>query len=233
MSDSFRYHGLQHTRLLWPSLSPRVCSSSCPLNRWCYSTISSSAVLFSFCLQSSPASGSFPIIWLFTSGSQSIGALPSASVLPMSIRGWFPLGLTGSISLLLKEISAETTLLLLLLLSHFSHVWLCNSTDRSTPGCPVLHYLPEFAQVHVHWVGDAIQPSHPWSPPSPCAFTFPSIRVFSNESVLHIRWPKYWSFSFSISPSNEYLGLISFRIDWFDLLEVQGTLTSLLQHFFP
>ena len=83
---------------------------------------------------------------------------------------------------------------------------------------------------HVHRVSDAIQPSHPLPSPSPPASIFPSIRVFSSESVLHIRQPKYWSFSFGISPSNEYSGLISFRMDWFDLLAVQGTLKSLLQH---
>ena len=97
-------------------------------------------------------------------------------------------------------------------------------------GFPVLHYLPEFAQTHIHWVGDAIQPSHPLSSLSPLPSIFPSIRVFSNESALLIRWPKYWSFSFSICPSNVYLSLISFRIGWFDLLAVQGTLKGLLQH---
>ena len=102
--------------------------------------------------------------------------------------------------------------------------------DCSTSGFPVLHYLLEFAQTHVHGVDDAIQPSHPLSSLLPLPSIFPSIRIFSNESVLRIRWPKYWSFSFSISPSNEYSGLISFRIDWFDLLAVQGTLKSLLQH---
>ena len=101
--------------------------------------------------------------------------------------------------------------------------------NHSTPGLPVHHQLPESTQTHVHCVGDAIQPSHPLLSPSPPPI-FPSIRVFSNESALRIRWPKYWSFSFSISPSNEYLGLISFTIDWFDLLAVQGTLKSLLQH---
>ena len=110
-----------------------------------------------------------------------------------------------------------------------SHLTLCNTMACSTPGFPVLRYLPEFAQTHVNWVGDVIQPSHPLLPPSPPTSVFPSIRVFSSESDLCIRWPKYWSFSFSISPSNEYLGLISFRIDWFDLLTVQGTLKSLLQ----
>ena len=95
------------------------------------------------------------------------------------------------------------------------------------PGFPVHHQLLELTQTYVHQVGDAIQPSHPLSSPS---LAFNLIRVFSKESVLCIRWPKYWSFSFSISPSNEYSGLISFRIDWFDLLAVQGTLKSLLQH---
>ena len=105
---------------------------------------------------------------------------------------------------------------------------LCNLMDCSTPGFSVLRHLLEFAQSHVHWVSDAIQPSHPLSPlllPS----IFPSIHVFSNELALAIRWPKYWNFNF-ISPSNDYSGLIFFRIDWFDHLAVQGTLKRLLQH---
>ena len=97
----------------------------------------------------------------------------------------------------------------------------------SMPGFPVHHYLPEFTQTHVHYV-NAIQPSL-W-PPSPPLSVFSSIRIFSNESALCISWPKYWSFSFNITPSNEYSGFISFRIDWLDLLDVQGTLKSLLQH---
>ena len=113
----------------------------------------------------------------------------------------------------------------------FSHSVVSDSLrlhDRSMPGLPVHHKLPEFTQTHVHQVSDAIQSSHN------CPFLllpsiFLSIRVFSSESVLCIRWPKYWSFSSSISPSNEYSGLISFTIDWFDLLTVQGTLKSLLQ----
>ena len=104
---------------------------------------------------------------------------------------------------------------------------LCNPMDCSTPGLPVHHQLPEVTQTHVLWVGDAIQPSHPLSSPSSI---FPRFRVFSNESVLPIRWPKYWTLSVSISPSNEYSGLISFRMHWLDLLAVQGTLKSLLQH---
>ena len=98
-------HGLQHTRLLCPPLSPRVCSDSCPLSWWCYLTISSSVIPFSSCLQSFPASGSFLMSWLFTSGGQSIGASASASVLPVNIQCWFPLGLTGLISLQSKGLS--------------------------------------------------------------------------------------------------------------------------------
>ena len=110
-----------------------------------------------------------------------------------------------------------------------SCVWLfCDPMDCSIPGFPIHHQLPEFTQTHVHWVGGAIQPSHPLSSPSPSVF--PSIKVFTNESVFGIRWPKYWSFSFSISPSNEYSGLISFRMDWLDLLAFQETLKSLLQY---
>ena len=106
------------------------------------------------------------------------------------------------------------------LLSHFN--W-------RTSGFPALCYLTEFAQTNVHWVNDLIQPSHPHLPPLPLALNLSSIRDFSSELDLHIRWPKDLSFSFSISPFNEYSGLISFRIGWFDLLAVQGTLKSLLQ----
>ena len=97
MSNSVRPHGLQHAGLPCPSLSPGVCSNSCPLSWWCYPTISSSVTPFSSCPWSFPASGSFPVSRLFTSGGQSIGALASASVLPMNIQSWFPLGLTGLI----------------------------------------------------------------------------------------------------------------------------------------
>ena len=114
----------------------------------------------------------------------------------------------------------------------------CDPMNRSTPGLPLHHQLPEFTQTRIYRVSDAIQPSHPQSsrhlilchpllllPPIP-----PSIRVFSSESTLPMRWPKYWSFSFRIIPSKEHPGLISFRMDWLDLLAVQGTLKSLLQH---
>ena len=108
---------------------------------------------------------------------------------------------------------------------------LCYPMNHSTPGLPVHHQLPEFTQTYVHRVSDAIQPSHPLSSPSTPASNSPpppSLRVFSNESALCMRWPKYWNFSFSIIPSKEIPGLISFRMDWLDLLAV--TLKSLLQH---
>ena len=107
---------------------------------------------------------------------------------------------------------------------------LCDPMNCSTPRLPIHHQLPESTQTHVHQVGDAIQPSHPLSSLLLLPSVFPSIRVFSNESALCIRWPKYWNFSFNISPSNEHPGLISFRMDWLDLLAVQGTLKRLLQH---
>ena len=107
---------------------------------------------------------------------------------------------------------------------------LCDPMDCSTQGLPVHHQLREFTQTHVHWVGVAIQSSHPLLSPSPSAFNLSQHQVFSNESVLPIRWPKYWSFSFNISPSSEHSGLISFKMDWLDLFAVQGTLKSLLEH---
>ena len=100
--------------------------------------------------------------------------------------------------------------------------------DYSMPGLPVHHQLPELTQTHIHQVSDAIQPSHPLSSPSPPAFNLSQHQGLFHESVLHIRRAKYWSFRVSISPSNKYSGLISFRMDWLDLLAVQGTLKSLL-----
>ena len=258
MAHSLQPHGLcdpTHTRCPCPSLSPRVCSDSSPLSRWCHPNMSSSVAPFSSCPQSFLAKGSFPISQLFSSGGQSIGDSASASVLPVNIQDWFPLGSTGLISLQSKGLSRVFSSTItwkhqffcaqppLWSNSHI-HTWLlekpsvqltqlcptlCDPMDCSTAGFPLHHQLLKLAQTHVHRVGDASNHlilCHPLLPPS----IFSSIRVFSNESVLHIRWPKYWSFSFSISPSNEYLGLISFRIDWFDLLAVQGTLKSLLQH---
>ena len=102
--------------------------------------------------------------------------------------------------------------------------------DCTMPSFPVLYHLPEFTQTCVHWVSDAIHPSHPHLIPFSFFSVFPSIRVFSSELALHFRWPGYWIFSFRISPSNEYSVWISFRIDWFNLLAVQETPKSLLQH---
>ena len=107
---------------------------------------------------------------------------------------------------------------------------LCNPMGCSMPGFHVFHHLPEFPQTNIHQVGDAIQPSHPQSSACPPAFNLSQNQGLSSESFLPIRWPKYWSFSFSISPSNEYSGLVSFRMDWLDLLIVQGTLKSLQHH---
>ena len=106
---------------------------------------------------------------------------------------------------------------------------LCDPLNHRMPGLPVHHQLPESTQTHVHWVGDAIQLSHLCCPLLLLPSIFPSIRVFSNESALRIRWSKYWSFSFNISPTNEHPGLISFRMDWLEIIAVQGTLKSLLQ----
>ena len=147
----------------------------------------------------------------------------------------FSLWLFGSILKTLFPISCPLLLLSSVQFSvHFISVaqlcpTLSDPMDCSTWGLPVHHQLLEFIQTHVPCISDAIQPSHPLSSPFPPAFNFPQIRVYSNESVLHIRWPKYWSFSFSISPSNEHPGLI-FRMDWLNLLAVQWTLKSLLQH---
>ena len=128
-----------------------------------------------------------------------------------------------------KQSNARVFFLLFGSVPSQSCLTLCDPMNRSMPGLPVHHKLSEFTQTHAHRVSDAIQPSHPLLPllllpPIPS-----SIRVFSSESTLCMRWPKYWSFSFSTSPSNEHPGLISFRMDWLDLLAVQGTLKSLLQ----
>ena len=126
--------------------------------------------------------------------------------------------------------TAYMTILLLLLFSHsvmFSSLW---PHGHSMPSFPVLHHLLELAQTHVHWVSDDIQPSDLLSSSSPHAFNLSQHQGLFNESVLHIRWPQYWSFNFSISPSNKYSQLISFKIHWFNLVAVKGTLKSLLQH---
>ena len=107
---------------------------------------------------------------------------------------------------------------------------LCDPMDCSMPGLPVPHHLPEFTQVHVHCIGDAIQPSHLLKPSSPSDIDLSQDQGLFQWVVVQIRWRKYWCFTFSISPSSEYSGLISLKIDWFDLLAVQGTFRSLFQH---
>ena len=216
MSDSLGPHGQQHTRLPCSSVSPGVCSNSCALSQWCHPTISSSVAPFSSCPQSFPVSGSFPMSQLFTSGGQRIGA--SASVFPMNIQGWFPLGLTGLISLQSKGLWRVFSSTIVQKHQFFnvqfssiaqSCLTLCNPTDCSMPGLPVHYQLPEFTQIHVYWVGDAMQPSHPVIPFSSC-LNLSQCEGLSNELALCIRWPKYWSFSFNIIPSNKYSGLFSF-----------------------
>ena len=207
MSDSLRPHGLQHTRPPCPSPTPGVYSKSCPLSWWCHPTILSSDIPFSSCPQSFPALGSFPGSQLFTSGGQTVAV--SASVLTMNNQGWFPF---SSVQLL-------------------SHVWVF-ATPWTAAHQASLSITNSQSLLKLMSIESMMPSNHLilWHPLLLLPSIFSSIRVFSEESVLHIRWPKYWSFSFSISPSNEYSGLIFFRIDWFDSLAVQGTLKSLLQH---
>ena len=137
----------------------------------------------------------------------------------------------NDLSIILRQsLKIDTKVNWLYSVQSLSHVWLCDPKDCNTAGFPVLYQLLELAQIHVHWVSDAIQPSHPLSPTSPPAFNLSQHQGLFKESVLCIKWPKYWSFSFSISPSKEYLALISFRMHWLDLLAFQGTFKSLLQH---
>ena len=138
MSNSVQPDGLQHTRIPCPLPSPGACSNSCPLSLWCHLTISTSVILFSTCLQSFPASGSFPVSQLFTTDGQSIGASASASVLPMNIQGWFPLGWTGLISLQSKGLSrvlSNTTVQKHQLFCAQPSLWMC----------------PTFTSIHDYW----------------------------------------------------------------------------------
>ena len=151
-------------------------------------------------------------------GSQSIGASASASVLPVNIQDWFPLRWTGLISLQWTSAAAAKSL------------QSCPTLATAwTPPCQASLLITNYQSLLKLMSNESVMPSNHLIlcrplllPPS----IFPSVRVFSNESVLHIRWPKYWNFSFSISPSNEYSGLISFTMDWLELLAVQGTLKS-------
>ena len=230
LCPTLRPHGLQCTRLPCPSPTPRACSNSCPSSWWCHPIISSSAIPFSSCLQSVPASGSFPMSQHFASDGQSIGTSALASVLPVNILNWFPLRWTGWISLqfrgalksLLQHHSSKASILQLLVI--FSHCLpllrkLFSSVQFSSLSCVQLSATPWITahQASLSITNSrsslklmsikSVMPSshlilcHPllFLPPIP-----PSIKVFSNESILCMRWPKYWSFSFSISPSNEH-----------------------------
>ena len=171
-------------------------------------------VLFSSCSQSFPASGSFPMNWLFESGGQSIGA--SASVLSMSIQGCFPLGLTSLQSSSVQSLSRVRLFVIPWTAARQASLSITNTRSPPKP-VSIESMMPSNHLILCRPL--LLLPS-----------IFPSITVFSNESALCIKWPKYWSFSFSISPINEHPGLISFRMDGLDLLAAQGTLKSLPQH---
>ena len=234
MSNNLWPHGLQYARLPCSSPTPRACSNSCPSSQWCNPTISSSAVPFSSCLQSFPVSESFLVSQFFASGGQSAGVSASTSVLPVNIQDRFPLGLTGWIYLqgkgLTKVFSNNTVQFSSV---QFSHSVISDSVTPWTAACQASLFITSSGSLLKLMSIELVMPSNHLILCCPfllLPLIFPSIRVFSNESVLRIRWPKYWSFSFSISPSNEYSELISFRMDCLDLLAVQGTLKSLLQH---
>ena len=272
VSDSLRPHGLQYARPPCPSPTPEVHLNPCPLSRWCHSAISSSLIPFSPHPQSLPASGSFQVSQLFTSGGQSIEVSASTSVLPMNTQDWSPLGWTGWISLqskgLLRVFSvdfqwlpvteqqqpsnqergekstvSQSSLMELTLLTPGFHALVSRTVVQSlshvrlfvTPWTAAqqvsLSFTISQSLLKLMSIESVIPSNHiilccPFLLPS----IFPSIRVFSNESALRIRCPKYWRFSFSISISTEYAELISFRIDWFGLLAVQEIPKSLLQH---
>ena len=209
-----------------PPLSPRVCSNSYPLSQWCYLIISSSATPFSFCLQSFPASGSFPMCQLFTALGQSIGADVLAHLISFcppnnptnlpSVPGFLQMrNLRQEGWVLATQVAVVQSLAQ-------SCLTLCYPMDCSTPDFSVLHHLQSLLKLMSI---ESMMPSNHLGLCRPLLLmlsVFPSIRVFSNESALCIRWPKYWSFSFSISPYSEHPGLICFRMDWLDLLAVQG-----------
>ena len=166
MSNSLPHHGLRHARLSCPLLSTEICSNSRPLCWWCYPTISSPFAPFSSCLQSFPASGSFPMSWLFTSVGQNIGASISASVPSMNIQGWSCSPRDSQESSPTPQFKSINSLVVSSV--QFSSIaqscpTLCDPMNRSTPGLPVHHQLPEFIQTCVHRVSDALQPSHPLS----------------------------------------------------------------------
>ena len=185
-------------------------SYSCPLNQWCFLTISPSAAPFSFCVPSFPASGSFQTSRLLTSRGQSTAEKNTAySAKGVVYQPEVCLQFSSVAQLCLTFVTPWPTA---------CQASLSITNSQSSPKLMSIESMMPSKHLSLCW------------PPFLLPSIFPSIRVFWNESGLRIRWPKYWSFSFSLTPSNEYSGLISFRMDWLDLLSVQGTLKSLLQH---
>ena len=210
MSDYLQPHELQQARLPCPSLSPGLCSNSCPLSQGCHPTISPTVIPFSSGFQPSPTSGSFPMSHLFISGCQHIGTSASASVLSVTIE----VCLTKTTQCFFYYVSWIQSLSRVRL---FVTPWITAhqaslSITNSGSSLKIMSIKSVMPSSHLILCCPLLL-----LPPIPL-----SIRVFSNESTLCIRWPKYWSFPFSISPSNEHPGLISFRMDRLDHLAVQG-----------
>ena len=216
MSNSLWTHGLQDSRLPCPSATPTACSNSCPSSQCCHPTISSSLIPLSSCLQSFPASGSFPMSQFFASGHQNIGV--SFSIIPSSEY-------SGLISFRIDWFHQFSSV------QSLSRVWLF-ATPWIAARQASLSITNSQSSLRLTSI-ESVMPSSYLILCRPLLFLPsipPSIRVFSNESTLRMRWLKYWSFSVSIIPSKDIPGLISFRMDWLDLLAVQGTLKSLFQH---
>ena len=212
VSDSLWPHGLHHARLPCPSPTPRVYSNSCLSSQWCHPTISSSVIPFSSCLQSFQHQSLFQWVSFSHHVAKVLGVSASASVLPMNIQDWFPLGWTGQSS---------------------CQVPICSWHSAQFSSFQSLSHLQLFVTQWITTRQASLSIANSQSPAKLMSIKsvmpsshlilcrplllLPSIRVFSNESTLPMRWPRYWSFSFNISPSNEHPGLI-FRMDWSDLL---------------
>ena len=218
MSNSLGPHELQHTRLPCSSPSPGPCSNACPLSRWCHPGISSSVILFS-CL---------PSLRVFSNESAHRIRWPKYGNFSIS-PSYEYLGLISfridlfdllAVLVFIQFSSVQSLSCIQLFATPWTVACLASLSITNSQS------LPKLMSIESVMPSNHLILCHPLLLPS----IFPSIRVFSNESVLRVRWPKYWSFSFNISPSNEYSGLISFRMDWLDLLAVQRPLKSLLQH---
>ena len=244
ISNSLWPHGLEHASLPSPSPTPGSCSNLCPSSWWFHPTISFSIVSFASCLQSFPASGSFPMSQFFSPGGQRIGASASASAeglltssLRLSMRVRVSLSLQRGEGLFAKtKISCRpspwSTHRVQFSSVQFSHSVVSFATPWTAAHQAYLFITNSQSLLKLMSIESEMPSNHLilCCPLFLLPSIFPSIRVFSNESALHIRWPKYWIFSFSISLSNEYSGLLSFKMQLLDLFAVQGTLKSLLQH---